>query len=346
MPELVFNDVASSTFSVGAAPPQAPALDRSFEPPMRQAQELLVSEQQHNMAPSPSASKVQEAAALRALDTDKTAWANQDAAEQRLLPEMHAAVKIHTLDEREGQGDSRRHDTRWRDDSDSGTGSYEDSLYSDSDEVEEDGHCASSSRDLRVYADISNELEFCGDGEGDGMGEQACELGRAEPHHDGMMTHRNAVSISRMMWVWEPLDLNRGMGTRDVAATTLVDVVAQGAQDKHVQSMLAAVARARIEVCACQELRRLCITVTLAAVLPANVIVSRQAAQHVAATGAGIMARRSAVHATTSLGVGVKHARLRPAGTWTRNQAQAKENQRMRLKPQHQARAAHRPCVA
>ncbi len=60
------------------------------------------------------------------------------------------------------------------------------------------------------------------------------------------------------------------MGTKNVEAKTLVDalmsVVEQGAQDKHAQSMLTAVARARIEVCACQDPRRLCITVTLAAV--------------------------------------------------------------------------------
>ncbi len=91
---------------------------------------------------------------------------------------------------------------------------------------------------------------------------------------------------------------------------------------------------------------RLCIIVTLATVLPQDGIVSKRVVQYMAATGASIMARRSAGHATTSLGVAVKHASLALAGTWTRNQAQAKVNQRMRLKPQHQARAAHRPFAA
>ncbi len=102
MPELVFNNLdndVASPLSVGVAPPQAPALDRCFEPPKSLAPELVVSELQYSMALLPTASKVHEAAALRApIDTVKTAWANQDAAEQRLLPDMHSIIKIYALD--------------------------------------------------------------------------------------------------------------------------------------------------------------------------------------------------------------------------------------------------------
>ncbi len=160
-----------------------------------------------------------------------------------------------------------------------------------------------------------------------------------------MMIARRTVTVTR-----SPSDRVAILVLSRKVATTLVhvltSVVEQGAQDKHVQSMLTAVARARAEVCARQHLRRLCITVTLAAVLPANGIVSERDTHHMVATGASTMARRSARHVTTSLRVAVRHARLRLAGTLARNQAQAKENQRMRPKPQHQARAAHRSFAA